>query len=104
MRIIANLSDFIKDEAKSVKMYAKMATKYKAENKEIADMFFNMANTEMTHLDNMHSWIVKFIEKEKKERMEPIPQGMLDVWSWQHEKIIEELTEAKIMLQNYQKV
>lgn len=36
--------------------------------------------------------------------MEPIPQGMLDVWSWQHEKIIEELTEAKVMLQNYQKV
>lgn len=64
----------------------------------------NSANSEMTHLDNMHSWIVKFIEKEKKERMEPIPQGMLDVWSWQHEKIIEELTEAKVMLQNYQKV
>lgn len=37
-RIIASLSDFIKDEAKSVKMYAKMATKYKAGNKEIADV------------------------------------------------------------------
>ena len=104
MKIIAELVKFIKDEAGSVKEYGNMAIRLKHENKELADMFYNMASTESSHLDNIHMWIVKLIEKEKNERMEPIPQGMLDVWEWEHKQMIDELIEAKIVLQSYQKM
>lgn len=104
MKLIAKLSKFIRDEAKAVKCYGKMAIELKGENKELADMFYNMANTESTHLDNIHSWLVKFIEREKKERVEPIPQGMLDVWEWEHKQMIDDVMEAKLVLQNYQKM
>ena len=36
--------------------------------------------------------------------MEPIPQGMLDMWEWQHEQIIEEITESKIKMEEYSKL
>lgn len=104
MKIIAELSEFIKDELNGVKTYAKKAMELKAENRELADMFYGMANTEMTHLDNLHNWIVKLIDKTKKEGMRPIPQGMLDVWAWEHKRMIEEFNEVKILLQNYSKM
>lgn len=104
MKVIAELVSFVKDEAKSVKKYGKMAIRLKAENKELADMFYNMANTESGHLDSIHNWLVKYIDKEKKERKENIPQGMLDVWQYEHKEMVDCLIEAKIVLQNYQKM
>lgn len=107
MRIIAQLAEFVRDEAKGARQYAKMAVKLRTEHKEwkeLSDLIYNMANTEVSHLDSVHTWLVKFIEKERKERTEPIPQGMLDVWSWQHEKMLEEMAETKAMLQSYAKM
>lgn len=104
MKVIAELCDFIEDELEGIEEYAKMATHYKAENKELADMFLGMANAEMTHLKNMHLWVVKLIDKERKEGKRDVPQGMLDVWAWKHKKMIARFNEAEIMLQNYQKL
>lgn len=104
MKIIADLSEFIEDELEGVEEYAKMAAEYKIDNKELADMFYGMASNEMTHLKNMHNWVVKFIEKEKKESTQKIPQGMLDVWAYKHRKMIERFNRAEIALQNYQKI
>lgn len=104
MKIIAELVSFVKDEAKAVKNYGKMAIRLKSENKELADLFYNMANTEAGHLDSIHNWLVKYIDKEKKERTEPIPQGMLDVWQYEHKEMVDCMTEAKVVLQNYQKM
>lgn len=81
-----------------------MAAHYKAENKELADMFYGMATGEMSHLKNMHSWVVRFIDKEKKDGSRNVPQGMLDVWSWKHKKMIARFNEAEVVLQNYQKL
>lgn len=104
MRIIADLVRFVKSEAKSVKSYGNMAIKLKGENKELADLLWNMANTKATHLDSIHSWLVKYVEKEKKERVEPPPQGMIDVWNWEHEQMIEDMHEYKLVLQSYTKI
>lgn len=104
LKVIAELSEFIIDELKLIKKYAKFATKYKNTHKELADMFYGMANSKMTHLKNMHSWEVKFIDKQTKEQIKEIPQGMLDVWDWKHDRMIDEFNESEIMLQMYQKL
>lgn len=103
MRIIKELSEYIKDEAHGARKYAKKAIKYKAENKELADMFYAMANTELEHLDKLHAWVVKFIEKQKSDGVK-IPQGMLDVWEWEHMQMISEISDLRIMLQGYSKL
>lgn len=104
MKVVAELSRYIKDELSGVKEYAKMAMEYKTEYPELAEMFYNMANNENTHVKNIHTWLVKFVDKTKKEGMRPIPQGMLDVWAWEHRRMIEELNEAEMVLQNYKKI
>ena len=104
MKLIGELCDFIEDELDGVVEYGNMAAHYKAENKELADMFFNMANGEVTHLKNIHAWVVKFVDKQKRESMQPIPQGMLDVWSWKHMKLVKKFNQAEIVLQNYSKL
>lgn len=104
MKVIAELSRYIKDELSGVKEYAKMAMEYKTEYPELAEMFYNMANNENTHVKNIHTWLVKFVDKTKKEGTRPIPQGMLDVWAWEHRRMIEELNEAEMVLQNYKKI
>ena len=81
-----------------------MAAHYKAEYKELADVFYGMATGEMGHMKNLHSWVVRLIDKEKKDGARNVPQGMLDVWAWKHKKMIARFNEAEIKLQNYQKL
>ena len=95
---------FIEDELKGVEEYAEMATHYKAEYKELADVFYGMATSEMGHMKNLHGWVVRLIDKEKKDGTRNVPQGMLDVWAWKHKKMITRFNEAEIKLQNYQKL
>ena len=104
MTIIADLSDFIEDELDAVVNYADMAVHYKSENKELADLLFNMANSEATHLRNLHVWIVKLIDKTKKEMPDKIPQGMIEAWSYKHKKLAKKFNRAEATLQNYSKM
>lgn len=101
MKIIAELSHFIKDEAKGAKEYAKKAEKYKAdmpELPELSNLFLSLASTELDHLDKLHSWVVRFITQEKSKGVQ-IPQGMLDVWEYEHTEMIDELAETKAILE-----
>lgn len=104
MKIIAELVKHAKSEAKDTRKYIELAIKYKPVDEELADMFFDMAKAERSHLDGIHVWLVKFIEKEKKERMQPVPQGMLDVWDWEHQQMVEDLQEVDVMMNSYQKM
>lgn len=33
-----------------------------------------------------------------------MPQGMLDVWSWKHKKLMNRLAEVRIVIENYQEL
>lgn len=69
-----------------------------------AGVFYGMATSEMGHMKNLHGWVVRLIDKEKKDGTRNVPQGMLDVWAWKHKKMITRFNEAEIKLQNYQKL
>lgn len=104
MKLIGELCDFVEDELGGVVAYANMAVHYKSENKELADMFFDMANSEATHLRSIHAWIVKLIDKTKRDGEKQPPQGMLDVWTWKHRKLVQKFSEAEVALQSYTKM
>ena len=98
MKIIAELADYIKDEAKGARKYAKMAEKYKIENKELSDMFLALATTELEHLDKLHAWVVRCIAQEKSSGKQ-IPQDMLYVWEYEHGQMIDEIVETKNLVE-----
>lgn len=104
MKIIVKLSDFIMDASKTAIEYSSKAIKYKMENKEIAEIFYNMANSIITNLESMHVQIVKLIDKEKKERKDEIQKIMCEIFDMEHERIIKAVSQAKANLQIYQKM
>ena len=97
MKIIKELEEFIADELSGAYDYAKMAVKYKTENPDMARMFYEMANAELSHKDNLHKMIVSKIEEYKKQHGTP-PVAMQAVYDWEHEKQIAETAEIKAML------
>lgn len=85
MKIIAELVEFLEDELDAVEEYAEMAAKIKPQCREIADTLMNMAVTEKPHLDMIHTYLVKLVEK-------------------QHKELMNRLAEVKIVIENYQEL
>lgn len=96
MKIIKKLSDYIDDELKGAKKYAKCALKHKEKEPELAKLFYNMSLQEMEHVNELHKQVVAIIEKYRKESGDP-PASMTAVYNYLHEKHIDEAAEIKAM-------
>ena len=101
MLLIKKLSGMIDEEIEDAKKYAKCAMNHKADNKELANMFFTLANEEMKHMGMLHTEVTKLIEQYRKEHGDP-PQVMLELYNYLHEMHIEKASEVKGLLAMYQ--
>ena len=97
MKIIKKLSKLIEEEISDSSRYAKMALKYKEDNKNLAATFYTLSLDEAKHANLLHAEVVKIIEDYRKEHGEP-PPSMLAVYDYLHEEQIKEMQKAK----NYQ--
>ena len=102
MKIIKIIVEQIEDEVNASEDYAKLATQYKTEDKALADMYFEIANQELMHVDKLHSQVVRYIQQQKASGKET-PVGMKELWDWQHAKIIDNVARIKVMLDMYKK-
>ena len=102
MKIIKIIVEQIDEEVCGAEEYAKCATKYKVEDKSLADMYFEIANQELMHVDKLHSQVVRYIQQQKASGKET-PVGMKELWDWQHAKIIDNVARIKVMLDMYKK-
>ena len=94
MKIIQTLSEYIEDEIEDSCKYAKLALEWKDKRRQMADVFFNLSNEEMKHMQMLHGEVVKLIEEYRKTDGEP-PANMLAVYDYLHKKQIEHAEEAK---------
>lgn len=102
MRKIAMISDFIRDEIEGAEEYAETALEYKALDKAMADAAYTAAMQELAHVDMWHAQVVRMI-KEHNAAGKETPDGMMDVYQWQHKKQIDAVTRIKLMLEQYKK-
>lgn len=102
MRKIAEAVNYIKDELAGAEKYADEALKYKGTDKEASSMFIGLATTELSHVDSLHTYIVKLINEAKSTGRE-VPQGMQDVWDWEHTQMLKRYTEIKALLETARK-
>lgn len=104
LKYIVEVSDLIKREVKSISKNVDLALRVRNHNKRLADLIHSKNNSSLNDISSIHVELVKEIEKEKKERVDPIPQGMLDMWEWQHEQILEDITEVKMKMETYSNI
>ena len=100
MKIIQKLSEMIEDELEGAEEYAKCALEYKDENPTLANVFYDIANQEMRHVNMLHDQVVAIIKKHREQHGEP-PAPMMAVYEYLHKKHIEEAAEVKNYLEMY---
>lgn len=83
-------------------MYIKSASKYKTEYPQIANMYYEMSMTEMTHVDKLHNAVVSLINDMKMKGVEVDPK-MLAIYEYMHEKAVDKATKIKMMQESYKK-
>ena len=96
MKIIKTIAHQIHEETEGAMDYAKSAVHYREEYPELARVYADMAEQELTHANKLHDFVVKFINEVRRTK-EP-PAYMLEVWEEEHKEIIEEVAQTKAMI------
>lgn len=102
MQTIKEISNYIEEELEGAENYAKDAIKYADLDKELADMYFQLAQVEMEHVNALHTSGVRLINNYKNEGR-TVPEGMLAIYNHLHEKHIEKANEVKRYLEQYRR-
>lgn len=100
MKIIKHLVEDIEEELEGAEHYAKLATQYKDEDRELADTYAKLANVELEHVDALHGQAVRMIKTQKSAGVET-PAPMQAVWDWEHGKMVDTTARIKTMLTMY---
>lgn len=97
MRKIKELSQKIKEELRDAEKYARGAIEEKMEHPTLAAVYHRLANDELAHASMLHEEAVAMIRVagEGKE----VPPVMKELWAWQHEEMVEEEKEVRMLLE-----
>ena len=95
MKIIKCLSELIEDELSDSAKYIDLAMKWKQEEPDTADLFYELSVEEMGHMEKLHEEVTELIEEYRKEHGEP-PKDMMVLYEYLHEKHIGRATELKV--------
>jgi rubrerythrin len=97
----------IREELHDSEKYIECAMKYKDSDKDLADMYYNLASEEMTHADKVHNQVVREIRKAEDEYRDDGKESTLAVmhavWDYEHDNLIEEAAEVKTKIDMYSK-
>ena len=95
MKIIKCLSEKIKEELKDAEAYIDLATEWKKDQPEAADLFAELSGEEMGHVNKLHTKITEMIKRYRETNGEP-PAGMMAVWEYLHEQQIQNAMRIKV--------
>ena len=95
MKIIKCLSEKIEDELHDADEYIDLAIKWKAEQPDTAELFYELSNEELGHMNKLHQNVTELIQIYKQQNGEP-PKGMLELYNYLHEKYMAEAMRIKV--------
>ena len=95
MKIIKCLSEKIGEELKDAEDYIDLALKWKESDQRAANLFSELSDEEMGHMDRLHRLVVDKITKYRTEKGDP-PAEMMAVYNYLHAKHVEKAAEVRI--------
>ena len=102
MKILKELIEKAHDTMDEVEWYAEKAHHLRATHKELADSYIKVAEIHVDIYRQLHQRMVALIEEERKKGV-PVPAAMTAIWEYEHEKLVKEFAEAKILIDEYNK-
>ena len=95
MKIIKCLAELIEEELDDANKYIDLAMKWRQEEPDTADLFYELSTEEMCHSEKLHEEVTELIEEYRKEHGE-LPKDMMVLWEYLHEKHIETATRIRV--------
>lgn len=95
MKIIKCLSEKIEDELQDADEYVDLAMRWKQDDPETAELFYQLSVEEMGHMDKLHAQAAKLITQYRNEHGEP-PKDMMILYDYLHEKHIGKATQIRV--------
>lgn len=101
MEIIKTISEKIDAELQDAECYIELAHHWKTEQPEAAQLFFELAKSEVEHQNKLHEHAARLINKYKAEHGEP-PKAMLAVYSYLHDRHTKRAAEVSASINLFQ--
>ena len=101
MKIIKVMSEKIKEELKDAEAYIDLATEWKKDHPETAELFAELSAEEMEHVDKLHKGVTELITAYRQTNGEP-PAGMMAIYNYLHEQQIENAMRVKVKQRMYE--
>lgn len=98
MRLIKSLVAQMKDELCGAKEYIILALEYQKERPQLANLYYQMAQTEYQHYKSLHDQATGIIGEIDKTN---IPNDMIDSWERKHKKMTSKAAEIQIYMNMY---
>ena len=95
MKIIKCLSELIEEELNDADKYIDLAMRWKSEEPETADLFYELSTEEMGHMERLHNEVTKQINAYREKSGEP-PENMMTLYRYLHEKHIGEAMKIRV--------
>ena len=102
MKILKDMIEKADDTLEEIEWYGEKALHYKTDHKSVADVYNKIADMHITIYDMLHKEMVALIDEYRRTGHTPPPE-MLTIWDYEHEKLIKEFSEAKVMVDEYKK-
>lgn len=102
MKILTNMIEKANDTLDEIEWYGEKAMLLRDEHKAIADVYNKIAEMHINIYDMLHKQMVDLIEQKKRDGMQ-VPTEMSAIWNYEHERLIKEFRDAKILVDEYKK-
>lgn len=100
MKTILTLVEEITEELEGAERYASLALCYQQKDRMLADTYLTMSKEELEHANRLHDQITRLIN-EAKNSEQTIPAGMIELYEWQHDKMLKQKAKVKVMIESY---
>ena len=101
MKSIDRMKDHIRDEIKDAREYIREAMECKEECPEDAELYRELAEEELRHMEKLHSAVVRKIKKYREETGKEPPPDMQAKYDVLHELFTKDANDVRMMIRMY---
>lgn len=102
MKILKDMIKKADDTLEEIEWYAEKAHHLKSEHRALADVYIKIAEMHIMIYNMLHEKMVAFITEERGKGKQP-SAVMMEIWDFEHEKLIKEFAEVKYLIEEYKK-
>lgn len=102
-KIIRDVSKDIKCKITNADRDIRKAIERKSEYPSLANLYYDLSLGELSEALDLHEEVIHLIEKYRETDGEP-PKTMLELWNFEHNNIMEDVSDIKILQEYFKKI